>query len=130
MKDIFYRDNIDNSIKEDNMEIINDPSTGNSILVGGLTLENEPYALFVNGRLLDENGNGKDTEKEGKRISLIEPKYLQYNSIFTKEEKEIFDKTIRDNWSQIQNTYDWIFGKDKVTILKECPNYLELESEE
>ena len=114
-------------------ETMTDNFPGLHIYTGGLTDKMEPYSLVIYGGPVDINTGIPRNPTIDFRISLISPKYIQYDRLFTKYERDLFNKIMHEEWDHVLylcHMYhtDWYEFGDILDPKATCPDYFLLET--
>lgn len=119
-----------NHAEEDEISLI---SRDGRFEIWGTTRTPDKRDYYVNvyfDSIMDENFDTLNPHPITARISLLEPKYLQYDRLLTVQEKEIFSQRMQERWDRIlfvlTCNYE-IFGED-VKLNVPCPDYSQLET--
>ena len=126
--------------EEDNMSFIaRDSSTVTDTCLGlelrgvGYGENGEPYILITKNGAIDPVLHEANKNAIECRISLLEPRYIQYDEKLTKNELSWVKNIVESNWDLLigisQDSYDGLFRYG--SILKPdsvCPDYSTLET--
>ena len=133
--DYFNRDCIEKSMNT--VVSVHDTSTneyhGMHIYTGGLTDDMEPYSLAIDGGPVDITTGIPRNPSTDFRISLISPKYIQCDRLFTKFERDIFNNVMHQKWDYVlylchEYHTNWYEFGDILDPKAECPDYSLLET--
>lgn len=93
----------------------------------------EPYVYISKKGMWNTQKHEPDINPTECRISLLEPKYIQYDEKLSKEELQWFIEFLSTNWNHVIDTSIWTYEKffNYGSILKPgsvCPDYSTLET--
>ena len=101
---------------------MNKGSKGFIVYSGNITDKDEPYIVFEDY-----------ASKQVARISMLEPKYFESDIKVSKEDIDIFNNLIHENWNYAKSRYNFVvneiyeYGKPLPEDLQ-CPDYTKLET--
>lgn len=96
--------------------------SGFIVYAGNITDTKEPYIIF------------KDYESQQvARISMLEPKYLPSDIKISKDDLEVFNRLIHENWNFVKSKYDFVVNNIYEYDIPlpedlQCPDYSYLEN--